>query len=77
METNLCYQGIFKYKDLNGDNIIDDNDVSVIGLGNTPFIYFGLNLTAAWKGFDVNVLFQGAGGHKNSVGLCILSEFYE
>jgi len=65
--------GDFKYKDLNGDNIIDDNDVSVIGLGNTPFIYFGLNLTAAWKGFDVNVLFQGAGGHKIQLG----SAFYQ
>lgn len=65
--------GDYKYKDLNGDNIIDSNDMSVIGLGNTPFIYYGLNLNASWKNFDVNLMFQGAAGHKIQLG----SAFYQ
>ena len=54
--------GDLKYKDLNNDNVIDQNDVTAIGKSALPeFIYsFGLNLT--YKSFDLSVLFQGAGG---------------
>jgi len=51
--------GDLKYKDQNGDNVIDADDRVV--LGNTiPEITFGFNLGAEYKGFDVSMFFQGA-----------------
>ena len=55
--------GDLKYKDLNGDNVIDDNDIARIGDAKAPQINFGVNLGVAFKGFDFSVLFQGT---KNS-----------
>ena len=51
--------GDVKYKDLNGDGVIDQFDQSVIG-NTKPIIPFGVTLGAGWKGFDFSVLFQGA-----------------
>lgn len=58
--------GDVRYKDLNGDNVIDwgdntlDNpgDKKVIG-NTTPRFSYGLNLNAGYKGFDFSVFFQG------------------
>ena len=55
--------GDIKYKDLNGDGLIDANDEKVIGKGTFPDLNFGLTLAADWKGFDVNILFQGASNY--------------
>ncbi|MGK9123805.1 TonB-dependent receptor [Olivibacter sp. SA151] len=53
--------GEIKLKDLNGDGRITwDQDWTVIGKSDLPEMMFGLNLSAAYKGFDVNVFFQGA-----------------
>lgn len=52
--------GDIKYKDQNGDNRIDDNDVLPVGYTSTPEITLGLNLGAEYKGFDVNAMLQGA-----------------
>lgn len=53
--------GDIKYKDQNGDGVIDDEDKVAIGRSNFPELIFGLNLSAEWKGFDVSLFFQGAG----------------
>ena len=53
--------GDIKYKDVNGDGVVDDNDVVAIGATRTPNLYYGLGLSVMWKGFDMNLLFQGAG----------------
>ena len=58
--------GDVMYKDIDGDGKIsrgsfvdgDSGDWQVIG-NNTPRYNFGLNLDAAWKGFDLKVFFQG------------------
>jgi TonB-linked SusC/RagA family outer membrane protein len=52
--------GDLKFKDLDGDGVINDRDIQPIGRSNTPEIYYGIDLTAAWKGFDLSVLLQGA-----------------
>jgi TonB-linked SusC/RagA family outer membrane protein len=60
--------GDVKYKDLNGDGVIysgtntvdDPGDKKVIG-NSTPRYQYGLRLGADWKGFDVNIFFQGVG----------------
>lgn len=58
--------GDIMYKDLDGDGKITDGnktlnnmgDVKVIG-NNRPRYHFGLDLNAAWKGFDLRIFFQG------------------
>lgn len=55
--------GDIKYRDLNNDGKIDGEDRTYIG-STMPKWTFGLNLFAEWKGFDITLLFQGAGGVK-------------
>ncbi len=58
--------GDIMYADLNGDGKVnrgeytldDHGDLSIIG-NSTPRYNFGLNLDAAWKGFDLKLFFQG------------------
>ena len=58
--------GDIMYRDLNGDGKIsrgaqtldDHGDLKVIG-NSTPRYLVGLNLNAAWKGFDISAFFQG------------------
>lgn len=52
--------GDYKYQDWNGDGIISDLDKYPIAYENRPLINFSLNIGADWKGFDLNLLFQGA-----------------
>ena len=52
--------GDVKYRDLNGDNVIDNNDQKAIGYSTAiPEIYYGINLGFEYKGFGVDALFQG------------------
>ena len=56
--------GDLKFEDWNNDGIIDGKDDQPIGFGNTPRMYYGLNLYGEYKGFDLTVFFQGAAGHE-------------
>ena len=53
--------GDIKYKDINGDGIIDGNDKVAIGATTKPNLIYGFGMSAKWKGLDVNVHFQGSG----------------
>ena len=53
--------GDIKFKDLNGDGIINTDDQTAIGLGSVPKIIYGLNVAVGYKGFDLSLFFQGAG----------------
>ena len=53
--------GDVKLVDINRDNQITwGQDLTAIGRSSTPEMMFGLNINAFWKGFDLNVFFQGA-----------------
>ncbi len=52
--------GDIKYKDLNGDGVIDVNDQTWLGYPTTPEIMYGYGGTIAYKGFDLSVFFTGA-----------------
>ena len=56
--------GDLKFEDWNNDGIINGKDDQPIGHGNTPSMYYGLNLYGEYKGFDVTLFFQGAAGHE-------------
>lgn len=53
--------GDIKYKDVNGDGVIDDGDRVAIGATRQPNLIYGLGASASWRGLDVSVHFQGAG----------------
>ena len=50
--------GRIRYADINGDNKINTADQTWLG-SDQPKIVAGLNLGAAWKGFDVSLFFNG------------------
>jgi TonB-linked SusC/RagA family outer membrane protein len=51
-----------KYKDINEDGVIDDNDRTIIGCGQ-PLHTGGLNNTLYYKGFDLNFFLQWSYGN--------------
>ena len=54
--------GDIRFKDLNGDGIIDLHDQTYIG-NPTPEITYGITADMAWKGFEFNVFFAGTEGN--------------
>ena len=57
--NNRVQPGDLKYRDVNGDGIIDDFDAVPVGYSNLPEITYGFSLGANYQGFDLSVLFQG------------------
>ena len=52
--------GDIRYKDMNDDDIINDEDKGPIGGTETPEIIFGIGASLRWKNFDLSAFFQGA-----------------
>ncbi|TKG95612.1 SusC/RagA family TonB-linked outer membrane protein [Puteibacter caeruleilacunae] len=57
--TAKLQAGDLKYKDLNGDNIIDKYDVQWFDNTSLPKTTFGFGTGFSWKGLSVDVMFQG------------------
>ena len=55
------------FEDVNADGVIDGKDRVRQEKNNIPRFQGGLNLTAQYKNFDVNILFQGATGAKQYI----------
>ena len=53
--------GRWRYKDLNGDGVVNEKDQQQIGKPQPDFTY-GVNLNAAYKGFDLSLFVQGVQG---------------
>lgn len=53
--------GDFKFKDLNGDGTIDDEDREILGDGY-PTLTYGLNVSLGWKNWDLNMYLYGVFG---------------
>ncbi len=51
--------GDIKYKDLNGDGVVDDNDRTYIGYPTVPEILYGFGASLYWKNLDFSFFFQG------------------
>lgn len=52
--------GDVKYKDLNGDMVIDDKDVAAIGRPVYPLLSGGFIMGFSYKGFDLSMTWAGA-----------------
>ena len=60
--ANKATLGDIRYKDLDGDGLINQNDVAPIGYPNYAMYHFNLKGQIAYKGFDLKVLFTGSMG---------------
>ncbi len=60
---NVYGPGDLKYKDINGDGVIDPKDRTRIG-NPTPDFTYGGNISLNYKGFDLGVDFQGVYGNE-------------
>jgi TonB-linked SusC/RagA family outer membrane protein len=59
-QTFGLYQpGDIKYKDVNGDGIVDSDDQIPMGFPTMPEIQYGYGLSAGYKNFDFSFFFQG------------------
>jgi hypothetical protein len=57
--------GDLKFKDANGDGVINADDRVVVD-GAFPNFYYGGNINVFWKNFDLTLFFQGVEGYKMS-----------
>lgn len=65
--------GDIKYRDIGGpsgvpDGVIDGNDATAIGKTSIPEFNFGFNTGLSFKGFDLNLVFQGVSGVTQYLG---------
>lgn len=59
-QFGTLHPGDIQYADLNEDGVINAEDKTVIGYPPYPSITFGFMASAQWKGFDLNLFFQGS-----------------
>lgn len=79
--SGLTFRGItprpgdLKYKDLNGDKVIDDKDLAPLdGVKDMPSMNYGFGAKLTYRGFDLYAAFQGEAGrnrcYSSSLGVC-------
>jgi TonB-linked SusC/RagA family outer membrane protein len=64
--TDKVFPGDIRYEDISGtdgkpDGLIDFNDQIAMGYPNYPAIMYGFTPSISYKGFELSLLFQGAG----------------
>lgn len=65
---SVVLPGDIKYKDVNGDGVVDDGDVVPLKYSNTPQIQYGLGTEFNYKNWNLSVLFEGTARMKYFVG---------
>lgn len=60
--------GDIKYRDVNGDGKVDQNDRVAIGYSTTPEIIYGFGGTVQWRFLDFGFFFQGASNVTRIIG---------
>lgn len=58
-EFGTVQPGDIKYRDVNGDGVVNTYDKVAIGYTTVPEINYGFGVSAAWHGFDASVFFTG------------------
>ncbi len=67
--------GRIRWKDLNDDGVIDENDQDYIAIFDNPDFIYGLNINVGYKAFDVSLFFQGVQGGQIKNGYKIFTDF--
>ena len=68
--------GDIKYRDINGDGVIDVNDATYIGYPETPRLIYGFTGFVNYKGWEFNFAFQGSGQRSFFINPSEVSPFY-
>lgn len=63
--------GDLKYKDMNGDGVIDNRDQTRIG-SNQAKLYYSFNINLAYKGFELTAVANGVAGRQGMLN----NEYY-
>jgi TonB-linked SusC/RagA family outer membrane protein len=58
-ESRTLLGGDIKFRDINGDGVINELDQVPIGFPTTPEITYGFGLSVKYKGFDLSAFLQG------------------
>ncbi len=53
--------GDIRFVDVNGDGVVDAGDRTKIG-SSIPDFFYGVNISAAWRQFDLSIFLQGVSG---------------
>jgi TonB-linked SusC/RagA family outer membrane protein len=69
--------GDIKYKDINGDGIIDSYDRLPVGHPRLPEMTFGFGGTIGYKSFDLSIYFTGAANSSIYIGGQSMFAFYD
>ena len=68
--------GDIKYRDLNGDGVIDVSDATFIGYPETPRLIYGFSAFVNVKNFELSCSFQGSGKRTFFIDPVKLSPFF-
>lgn len=69
--------GDIRYRDIDGNGMIDINDVVPIGHPETPRVIYGMSGFIHYKGFEFNISFQGSGNRSFFIDPNKISPFDE
>lgn len=68
--------GDIRYRDLNGDGVINVEDATHIGFPETPRLIYGFNGFINYKNFEFSFAFQGSGNRTFFMNPAKISPFY-
>lgn len=66
-EIGTPRKGDLIYRDVNGDGMINEKDLSPIGKGTLPTGFTTIRAGFSWKGLELDLMFQGVTGYCGSV----------
>lgn len=67
--------GDIKYRDVNGDGVINTYDRVPMGYPTSPEIVYGFGFSLGWKDFDISAFFQGQGRSSFMIDASSVSPF--
>lgn len=69
--------GDIKYRDVNGDGVIDDQDMVKMGYPSTPELVYGFGFSFGYKDFDISAFFQGQARNSFMINPGNISPFFD
>ncbi len=75
--SNKATLGDIRYKDLNGDGMIDNKDIAPIGYPNYPQYHYNIKANFAWKGLSINLLFSGTANGSFQLPTAFVMPFFK
>jgi TonB-linked SusC/RagA family outer membrane protein len=75
---NAVKPGDIRYRDINGDGLIDQNDQVPLGNAGVPKMFYSAILGFSWKGLGISAIFTGADRFTRNInGSKVAYPFYE